>query len=74
MTCAYGFRAGTMRLYEDSYGNVPSSIWALAIQNFAREWKGIRRSFRDDEFAEVAVAANRQDIFSKVTLGAEHIF
>ena len=51
MTTDYGFRRGSMRLYQESYGNVPKDVWTLAKENFARELSGLRTSFRTDEFA-----------------------
>lgn len=29
MCCDYGFRSGNMRLYQDSYGSVPRSVFVL---------------------------------------------
>ena len=55
-----------MRLYQESYGNVPKDIWALARQNFARELVALRSSFRNDDFAKVSEAAGDRSILLKV--------
>mmetsp|Transcript_27369 Transcript_27369/g.70484 ORF Transcript_27369/g.70484 Transcript_27369/m.70484 type:complete len:444 (-) Transcript_27369:618-1949(-) len=46
MAADYGFRAGAGRLYEEHYGEVPSSVIELATQNFTHELAQMRRAFR----------------------------
>ena len=55
-----------MRLYQESYGNVPKDVWTLAKENFARELSGLRTSFRADEFAQMQEAAGGTNIARKV--------
>eukprot|EP00879_Flechtneria_rotunda_P021135 GHRR01022266.1.p1 GENE.GHRR01022266.1~~GHRR01022266.1.p1 ORF type:complete len:381 (+),score=127.88 GHRR01022266.1:464-1606(+) len=50
MCCDYGFRAGTGRLYQEKYGEVPTNVFVMAAENFAHELAALRRSFRFDEY------------------------
>ena len=54
MPADYGFRSGSGRLYQNSYGAVPTSAWDLAIDNFRKELLALRRSIRFDEYADIA--------------------
>lgn len=54
MPADYGFRSGSGRLYQNSFGAVPTSAWGLAIDNFRKELLALRRSVRFDEYAQIA--------------------
>lgn len=54
MPADYGFRSGSGRLYQSSYGAIPTSIWELAADNFRKELVALRRSVRYDEYREIA--------------------
>jgi len=40
----YGFRSGTGKIYEETDGSIPKSMWELAITNFQKEWLALRGS------------------------------
>ncbi|KXZ56602.1 hypothetical protein GPECTOR_1g541 [Gonium pectorale] len=46
MCADYGFRSGSGRLYQESYGEVPSDVWQLAKDNYRHELTQLRRSVR----------------------------
>ncbi|KAG2495749.1 hypothetical protein HYH03_006346 [Edaphochlamys debaryana] len=46
MCADYGFRSGSGRLYQESYGEVPKDVWQLAKDNFRHEFVQMRRSTR----------------------------
>lgn len=54
MCCDYGFRSGVGRLYQGSTGEVPKNFFALGGENFAREFKQLRRSFRFNEYKSIS--------------------
>ena len=54
MPADYGFRSGSGRLYQSSYGAVPESAWGLAMQNFRKELLALRRSIRYDEYRQIS--------------------
>lgn len=51
MCCDYGFRSGAMRMYSDEDGRIPTNFVALGVQNFNTEYRALRRSFRDNDYA-----------------------
>eukprot|EP00873_Tetraselmis_striata_P028119 jgi/Tetstr1/448383/TSEL_035663.t2 len=42
----YGFRSGTGKIYEETDGTIPDSIWTLATENFKKEWQALKGSTR----------------------------
>lgn len=56
MSADYGFRSGSGRLYMDSYGAVPRSIFELSASNFKKELMALRRSIRTNEYKEISDA------------------
>lgn len=75
MCSDYGFRSGSMRLYQESSGSVPDNVFVLGAANFKKELEQLRRAFRYDEFETVTAAAPPQNIFSKTVseLGAKAV-
>ena len=67
MSADYGFRSGAGRLYGDSYGAVPRSIFELSMSNFKKELMAMRRSIRMDEFSEISEARGGNDSFLRKT-------
>lgn len=53
MPADYGFRTGTGRLYQDGYGQVPSSAFDLAADNFRKELLALRQSVQMDKFPKL---------------------
>lgn len=51
MCCDYGFRSGAMRMYSDEDGRIPANFIALGVENFKKEYKQLRRSFRENDYA-----------------------
>eukprot|EP00892_Ulva_mutabilis_P010477 jgi/Ulvmu1/7801/UM004_0030.1 len=64
----YGFRSGANRMYDEQYGEVPGSIFQLAVRNFLDEWQNMRSMFVNDEFRSIAAAKDSKNILNKVTL------
>ena len=56
LSADYGFRSGSGRLYMDSYGAVPLSIFELSASNFKKELMALRRSIRTNEYKEISDA------------------
>ncbi|KAG1670419.1 hypothetical protein FOA52_010154 [Chlamydomonas sp. UWO 241] len=46
MCVDYGFRSGGGRLYQESYGETPGSVWSLAKDNFDKELLQLRQYTR----------------------------
>lgn len=57
MCVDYGFRSGNMRLYQEEYGSVPPSVFAVGVANFKKEFEQLRRAFRFDEFKNLSNAS-----------------
>ncbi|BDA41368.1 probable ubiquinol oxidase 4, chloroplastic/chromoplastic at C-terminar half [Coccomyxa sp. Obi] len=53
MCCDYGFRSGFGRLYQGGDGEIPKNFFALGADNFRKEFKQLRRSFRFNEYKEI---------------------
>eukprot|EP00884_Botryococcus_braunii_P010314 jgi/Botrbrau1/19284/Bobra.0073s0027.1 len=65
MCCDYGFRSGFGRLYQGGDGEIPANFLTLGFQNFAKEYAQLRRSFRFNEYREIARANPPRDPISK---------
>lgn len=50
MPVDFGFRSGGSRLYTEDHGTIPSNAFAMAIDNFKKEYRAIRRAIRFDRF------------------------
>lgn len=61
MPADYGFRSGTGRLYQDGYGEVPTSVVDLATENFRKELLALRQSVRFDSFPQTYGASEGAD-------------
>eukprot|EP00877_Chromochloris_zofingiensis_P007896 jgi/Chrzof1/335/Cz01g12010.t1 len=65
MCCDYGFRAGSGRLYQEKYGEVPGNVFEMASANFKHELQALRRSFRCNEYGTIYEAAQPRNGLSR---------
>ncbi|KAK9834268.1 hypothetical protein WJX81_001729 [Elliptochloris bilobata] len=49
----YGFRSGFGRLYQGGDGEIPKGFFALGWENYRKEFKQLRRSFRYNEYSDI---------------------
>lgn len=61
MCCDYGWRSGAMRMYSEEDGRIPANFLELGIQNFKKEYRELRRSFRNNQYAEYAESMHLSD-------------
>lgn len=66
MCCDYGFRTGVGRVYSDAAGKIPRNAWRLAVDNYKQEYRALRRSFRDDEYAGITMKSPPRGPLAKV--------
>lgn len=70
MSVDYGFRTGSMRLYQDDYGSVPPNIFTVGAANFKKEFEQLRRAFRFDEFKNLSNASPASNSVQKAVSSA----
>lgn len=56
MCCDYGFRSGFGRLYQDQFGEIPKNFFSLGWENFKREFRQLRKTFRYNEFDQISTS------------------
>ncbi|DBA97712.1 TPA: hypothetical protein ACH3X3_012597 [Trebouxia sp. C0006] len=72
MCCDYGFRSGVGRLYQGSTGEVPKNFFALGGDNFAREFKQLRRSFRFNEYKSISDVNPPRNFVERIWGSVQH--
>ncbi len=60
-TPTQGWRSGAMRMYSEEDGRIPANFIQLGIENFKKEYRELRRSFRDNQYAEYAESMHLSD-------------
>jgi hypothetical protein len=71
MSVDYGFRTGGGRLYQENYGTVPTGVVGLAVDNFKKELRALRRSVRFDEYNAIAAGSASAGPIRKVGVVTE---